>query len=139
MSANKTIIKRFFNEVVNQRRINILDEIIHKDFVNHGFPIPAKGPEAMKQIANMMISAFPDLQITLEGVLEDAETNSVTTRGFWKGTHKGNFMDIPPTGKEVKVSYIDIWNTNNGKIHENWVQMDFVSLMQQIGVLPSPK
>jgi predicted ester cyclase len=55
------------------------------------------------------------------------------------GTQQGEFMGIPPTNKPVKVSYIDLWRVENGQFVENWVQMDMLGLMQQLGVVPAPE
>ena len=67
------------------------------------------------------------------------EGDKVVTRGTFTGTHQGEFNGIPATGKKVKVSYCDIWRVENGKCVENWVQMDMVGLMQQLGVIPAPE
>ena len=84
----------------------------------------------------MFLTAFPDFHVTLEDVI--AEGDKVASRGVWRGTHQGNFMGIPATGKSVAVSYSDIWRFENGKAVENWVQMDMLGLMQQLGVAPAP-
>jgi predicted ester cyclase len=76
------------------------------------------------------------MRVTLEEEL--AEDDKVTTRGYFTGTHKGDFQGIPPTGKQIKVKYIDVWRITNGKMVENWVQMDQLGLMQQLGVIPMP-
>ena len=85
----------------------------------------------------MFQTAFPDLRITIED--EFGEGNKVGTRGSMTGTHRGEFMGIPATNKSVKVAYIDLWRVENGKFVENWVQMDMLGLMQQLGVVPAPE
>ena len=135
MSANKTLVKRFFDEIVNGRKLAVIDEIIHPEYINHGFPFPAKGPDAMRAITEMIVGAFPDMKITVQKVIEDGAT--VATCGYWEGAHKGPFMNIPATGKTVKVEYVDVWDIKDGKLFENWVQMDFVGLLQKIGAMPS--
>src|SRR5581483_2374856 len=96
-------------------------------------PAPAPGPEGFKQVLEMFTSAFPDIHITIEDVI--AEGDKVVTRGYFTGTHRGAFMNVPATGRTVKVSYIDIWRLANGQAVENWVQMDLLGLMQQIGLV----
>jgi predicted ester cyclase len=134
VTENRKLIKRFFNEVVNQGKLKVIDEIIHPDYVNYGFPIKAKGPEAMKAVMEIMSAGFPDLEITLDEVIEDG--NTLATRGNWKGTHKGIFMNFPATGKLVNINYVDMWKVKDRRLWQNWVQMDFVGLLNQIGVLP---
>jgi predicted ester cyclase len=84
----------------------------------------------------MFTDAFPDMRITVEEVIGEGE--KVATRGTWSGTHKGSFMGVAATGKSVKIGYIDMWRFENGRAVENWVQMDMLGLMQQLGVVPPP-
>jgi predicted ester cyclase len=63
----------------------------------------------------------------------------VVTRGVFAGTHRGDFMGIPATGRKVSIKYLDIWRLENGKAKENWVQMDMLGMMQQLGVIPAPE
>jgi steroid delta-isomerase-like uncharacterized protein len=134
---NKTLVRRVFEEGMNRNNPGVYDEVIAADYVNHDFPSPAPGAEGFRQVTAMFQAAFPDFHVTLED--EIADGNKVASRGYFTGTHKGDFMGIPATGKSVKVTYIDIWAVENGKLKENWVQMDMVGLMQQLGVIPAPQ
>jgi steroid delta-isomerase-like uncharacterized protein len=135
--TNKTIVRRIFEEGFNQNKPQVWDELIAPNYVNHDFPVPTPGAEGFKMIAGMFLTAFPDLHTTIEDVVADGDR--VATRGTFTGTHQGEFNGIPPTGKSVKVSYIDIWRLENGKAVENWVQIDMVGLLQQLGVMPVPQ
>ena len=137
VEQNKTIIRRGFEEGINQNKLHIFADVIGPTYVNHSMPTPVPGPEGFKMVIGMFRAAFPDLHITLEDVLGDGD--KVTTRGYFTGTHQGDFNGIPATGKKVKVSYIDMWRIENGKAAENWVQMDMIGLMQQLGVMPTPE
>jgi steroid delta-isomerase-like uncharacterized protein len=139
MSAdqNKALIHRLFEEGINKGNLGVVDEVIAPNYVNHDLPAPAPGAEGFKQIIAMFRTAFPDLHITDEDVI--AEGDKVAKRGEWRGTHQGDFMGIPATGKSVAVSYSDIWRIENGQAVENWVQMDMLGLMQQLGVAPAPE
>jgi predicted ester cyclase len=76
------------------------------------------------------------LQFTIE---EDfAEGDKVGTRGYLAGTHLGDFEGLAPTGKRVKFAYIDLWRVENGKLAENWAQIDHFELMRQLGLVPKP-
>ena len=134
--ANKSVVRRGFEQGMNERNLGVFDEILAPSYVNHDMPTPAPGPAGMKQVLTMFTEAFPDMQITLHDVL--GEGDKVVTRGSWKGTHKGPFMGIPATGKQVDVKFIDMWRIESGKAVENWVQMDMLGLMQQLGVVPAP-
>jgi predicted ester cyclase len=78
----------------------------------------------------MMFSSFPDMNVTMEGIF--GENDSVGTYGYWTASHNGEFMGKAATGKRVKVNFVDIWKIKDGKLHENWVQMDFAGLMKQL-------
>jgi steroid delta-isomerase-like uncharacterized protein len=132
--TNKATIRRVFDDVVNSNSLAAAAELVGPAYVNHGVPVPAKGPEALRLAVGMFRAAFPDIKVTLEHVV--AEGDRVATHGYFTGTHKGDFNGIPPTGKAIKVAYIDLWRLENGKATENWVQMDMVGLMQQLGVMP---
>jgi steroid delta-isomerase-like uncharacterized protein len=133
MSSNKKLVNRLFSEAMNERKFEILNELIHSEYINHTFPGDASGPEGLKNILGMFDAAFPDMKITVEDIIEDG--NKLATYGYWRGTHKGNFQGVSGTGKNVKVDYIDIWKIKDGKLHENWVQMDIAGLLHQLGAI----
>ncbi len=135
IEQNKALIRRVFEEGINKNDVGALAELIAPNYVNHDFPAPTPGAEGFKQIIGMFRAAFPDLRVTLEDVL--AEGDKVTSRGYFTGTHKGVFQGVAPTGKQVKVKYQDMWRIEGGRCVENWVQMDIIGLMQQLGAVPS--
>jgi predicted ester cyclase len=132
---NKSLIHRFFEVGINQNKPDVFDEIIASNYVNYNLPAPAPGPEGLRQIVGMFKAGFLDLHATVEASV--AEDDRVATRGYITGTHNGPFMNIPPTGNSIHVDYVDIWRIENGKATENWVQMDMLGLMQQLGVIPT--
>lgn len=131
------LVHRVFEEGVNQKNLAVFEEVLAPTYVNYNFPAPAPGPEGFKQVMAMFFQAFPDIHETTEEIV--AEGDKVATRGYFTGTHRGEFMNIPATGKQVRVSYIDIWRVENGKLVENWVQMDLLGMLQQLGVIPTPE
>ncbi len=84
----------------------------------------------------MWRAGFPDLHITIEDII--AEGDKVATRATARGTHKGEFMNIPPTGKQVTVTSIAIQQIAGGKVVEVWVNIDHLGMMQQLGAVPPP-
>ncbi len=135
---NKALNRRFVEEVINQGNIEAIDELIDPGVVDHsapeGFPT---GREGAKQFAAMMRSAFPDLHLTIEDMI--AEGDKVVMRSTWSGTHQGEFMGIPATGRRVTVSAIDISRVADGRMVEHWEQFDALGLMQQLGAVPPPE
>ena len=113
-----------------------MDSALAEDYVNHDMPMPAPGRDGFKQIHNLFRAAFPDIRVTIENTV--AEANQVANHGYFTGTHRGDFMGLPPTGKTIHVAYLDYWQVANGLLADNWVRMDTVGLLQQLGVLPAP-
>jgi len=136
LEANKARVRRVFEEGLNQKKLDVFDELLAPNYVNHNMPAPAPGPAGFKQVIQMFLTAFPDMHITIEDAFGEGDT--VGSRGYFTGTHQGEFMGIPPTNKSVKVPYIDLWRTENSLFVENWVQMDMLGLMQQLGVILTP-
>ena len=97
---------------------------------------PAPGPAGLRPVLRSFIAAFPDVRIHLDQVIGEGET--VATRGRFTGTHKGAFMGVAATGKPVSANFVDFWRLRDGKAVENWVQMDLLGLMQQLGAIRSP-
>jgi predicted ester cyclase len=126
---NVTVVRRFFDEAVNQKKEELFDQIFAPDFDNHGFKDSKKGPEGVKDVVNQMRSSFPDLHVTIEECLNAGDC--VVTRGYWEGTQQKPYMGIESRGEHVRVPFIDIWKFSNGKATEYWLQMDMLGLSQQ--------
>jgi predicted ester cyclase len=135
---NKALVRQLVEEVINQGNISMIDEFLIPDFVEHeelppGIP---PGREAPKVLFTMLRSAFPDLKATIEHLI--AEGDEVVLHMTWAGTHEGEFMGIPPTGKRISINVIDILGIAEGKFVEHWGVMDSMAMMQQLGVVPAP-
>jgi predicted ester cyclase len=134
---NKALVRRVFEEGVNQNKPNVFNELIAPDFVSSDAPPETpRGPESFRRLDAMFRTGFPDSHVTIEQ--EFADGDYVIHRGYVTGTHKGEFQGISPTGKQIKMKYMDIWRVVNGKMVEYWVRFDTDSLAQQLGV-PRPK
>jgi predicted ester cyclase len=132
---NKALVHRLFEEGMNQNQGSVVDQLIATNYVNYDFPSSAPGRQGFQQVIGFFRRAFPDMHVTLED--EIAEGDKVVTRGYFSGTHQGEFQGIAPTGKQIHVKYIDVWRLENGQLVENWVQMDMLGLLQQLGVIPA--
>ncbi|HEY6285465.1 MAG TPA: ester cyclase [Ktedonobacteraceae bacterium] len=132
--ANKALAHRVY-EAFNQRNLEVLDELCTSDFVYHLATMTIQGPEAYKQFLSKLLTAFPDLKVTLEDTIADGDT--VVARYTLRGTHKGNYMGMPPTGKQITLTAIGITCIANGKAVEQWVNADDLGALQQLGVIPA--
>jgi len=138
VERNKAAIRRLVDEVFNGRNVGAIDEMLAPDFVEHeelppGLP---QGREGVKALTTMLHTAFPDFKATIDDLV--AEGDKVTVRMTWRGTHHGDFMGIPPTGRPVAFGVIDILRMHDGRLAEHWGIMDQMALMQQLGVAGGP-
>ena len=133
---NKQIARQVFEEIQSKGNVALIDQIVADDYVGHTPPREFHGPEGARQFVAMLRGAFPDAQVTVEDQL--AEGDRVATRWTCRGTHRGEFQGIPPTGKSVVMSGITIFRIANGKLVEGWNRPDLLGLMQQIGAVPTP-
>ena len=139
MSAldNKALIRRMTEALNNGTWREAFDALCTPTFVGHDPTAPADvvGPQALKDYAyDPWFAAFPDAQATIEDLI--AEGDKVVTRSTLRGTHRGEFMGIAPTGKHVTFTGIAIFRIEEGKIAEGWNNFDVLGLMQQLGVIP---
>ncbi len=139
MQDLKALTRRLYDEVMNQGNLDLIDELLHDDFVEHEElpPEVPQGKEAPRVMFTMMRSAFPDFRVDVEDML--SEGNKVATRARFSGTHEGaEFMGIPPTGNRIDVPAIDILEFEGGKVIGHWGVMDNAAMMQQLGVGEPP-
>ena len=137
LEENKAIELRFFEEVVNKGNLAVIDEIVAANFVQpDATPGTTPDREGLKQFFAMAHSAFPDFHSTLEDMF--AEGDKVVQRFTARGTHKGEWMGIASTGKQMTASGIAIHRITGGKIVEGWTSMDMLGVMVQLGVVPAP-
>jgi steroid delta-isomerase-like uncharacterized protein len=135
--ANKAIVRRSVEEIFNEGRLEIADELYAPDFVGYdpALPDPMKGPEGIKQQAEGYRTAFSDMQLTIED--EIAEGERVVTRWTARGTHDGELFGIPATGKQSTVTGMTIDRIIDGRIVESWNSWDTLGLLQQLGAVPA--
>ena len=133
---NKAIIQKLY-EAMSTGNVGPVDDLIASNAVDHeGLPgIDTNGPAGFKRLVSAFRAAFPDLKISAEDMIADGD--KVAARVTMRGTHKGEFMGIPATGKSVTVTGIDIIRFAGGKAVEHWGITDNMSMMQQLGAMPS--
>ena len=132
---NKTIVRRFIEEFQNGGNESAAEELLAADFVDHT-PFPGVSPdrEGVKRLFAALRQAFPDLRAKIHDQL--AEKERVATRMTFRGTHRGEFLGIAPTGRSVSFDVIDVVSIADGRIAEHWNVIDLMGLLQQIGPQP---
>ena len=134
--ANKTLVRRLFDEVWNKGHQQVADELFAQNYNHHDSSTPdlGRGPDSEKKRVTLYRNAFPDIRFTVEDLI--AEGESVTARWSCHGTHKGELNGIAPTGKQFTISGISVARFTNGKMIEGYVNWDALGMMQQLGVVP---
>lgn len=135
---NKNVVRRWVEEVQTAPRLEVIDEIFAPDIVNHDPEGPLPSPQGAKGIRaffETMFAAFPDFKAVIEEQI--AEGDKVVTRKTVSGTHEGELMGVPPTGKRMEIPVIDIFRVVDGKCTDHWSVVDQMGMMQQLGLLPA--
>lgn len=134
LEENKTIMRKFL-EASTGSDSSVLLEFLHPDFVAHLAGGP-KNRDEFLQHNNVTGMAFSEKEFVIKDQV--AEEDKVTARVVWKGTNTGNFLGNPPTGKQIAISAFVHDRIKDGKVVEHWSLFDQLSMMQQLGILPSP-
>lgn len=134
---NKDLLRRYFDEAWNQGCLELLDELVSPHFVNHNpiFPNLPPGPGSLKPNFTALCTAFPDLHFTVEDMV--SEVDKVVTRWTCRGTHQGPWRNIAPTGRSITIAGVQTNRISNGQIMEQWLVVDQLGMLQQMGVIPN--
>lgn len=132
-TENKAIVQKIY-DAINTNTLDNLDALIALDVADHNpSPGTAPGLTGTKQTLSMYHAVFSDLQVTAEDMI--ANEDKVVVRLTMHGTNTGEFMGLPPTGKQVTMNGIEMFRLVDSKIVERWAEFDMMSLMQQLGVM----
>lgn len=137
IEANRAVVTRYYEQVLNAGNVGLLDELAVLDYDEHSpFPGQPNGLEGLKARASAIIAAFRPV-FTLHEVVGEGETVVV----YWTntGTHQGDFMGIPPSGRTVTISGVDVHRLRGGRLAEHWHVIEELQMLQQLGVLPQPQ
>ena len=139
MSAeNEALIRRYVEEVYDQRKLEVADELFASDFTLHDPDLPggARGPEEIKNIVRTFVVRLLRPARCSDDVFSSAE--KVVCRWTARGTHEGELIGIAPTGRHIDVTTVGIWLVRDGKISAAWLVFHALGMMQQLGVASSP-
>lgn len=133
---NIAIVRRLTENGFVGGKIEVVDDVIAENCIDHD-PMPgqAEGREGQKQICQMVVNGLSNRRTLQDEFLAVGDT--VIENWIFQGTHTGEFMGVPSTGKEIQVRGIEIWRLANGKIVERWGVVDTGAVMEQLGVLPT--
>lgn len=137
LAANKDLVRRFVETVKNARKLDQLGEFFAGDYREHNETVASFGPGVVgyQRFLGHLFEAFPDDRLTIE--LITAEGDLVSYRATESGTHRGEFLKIPATGRQATWTEIQFFRISGGKVVEHWVDVDIFSWFQQLGVIPA--
>jgi steroid delta-isomerase-like uncharacterized protein len=135
--TNKAIARRIFEEVFNDKNLDLLDELASPDLVVHYRDAePVRSLASYKRAFSASQPAFPDMHFTIEDVI--AAQDRVVTRWTMRATHRGEYLGVAATGRHVIETGMSIYRIVDGRVVEGWVNADDLGVMQQLGVRPVP-
>jgi steroid delta-isomerase-like uncharacterized protein len=130
---HERIIRRYYEEVWNQGRLDVLDELLDQQYINHtpSVPDPPPGPDGLKPIVAAIRKAFPDLHYEIKDIV--VNDSMAVARVIMTGTQQDSLFDLPPTGRKIMVNQINMEKIRNGKVVAHWRVTDELSMMKQLG------
>ncbi len=133
IEENKQVVRSFPERAINERNIDLIDEIFTEDVIDHHPVDETRGREAIKGMTEYLHTAFGESATTVEDII--AEGDRVAIRWTSRGIHEGEFMGFEPTGKPFEIEVTMLARMEDGKIAERWVQGDTLGMLQQLGVV----
>ncbi|MCX2680020.1 ester cyclase [Galbibacter sp. EGI 63066] len=131
IEENKEVVLRFNKEFIEQGNVDVLNEVVSEKFTNHtvpsGYPSDVNG---LIQFAEILRKEFPDLKVFVHQ--QTAGSDMVCTHKTIQGTHLGEIMGHPPTGKKVKMTVTDMVRLKNGKYIDHWAENDIIQVIQSL-------
>lgn len=138
MSKDLLKLGHLFAEIASGHDVARFEEIVAPNYVNHNaFAEP--GREGVKKVFAAMRAGVPDLKVLAEDVFVSADGSRVVGRYRYEGTHTGNFLGYPATGRPFAMRSIDIWRVENGRFVEHWDELNTLDVFIQVGAVPPPK
>ncbi|MCO5996014.1 ester cyclase [Actinoallomurus rhizosphaericola] len=134
MTSKAEIVHRFYEDMLNQQRPELAEELITPDMTTHD-PDAPRGPAAVRRVDEFMRAGFSDLHYQIEDVI--SEGNKAAVRWTMTGTHDGDFFGNPPTGRKIEISGNVIFGFEGDRVGEIWAVVDVNRLQRQIGAAPS--
>ena len=138
---NKATARRWFSDIITEGQLGVADEIFAANHIIHDPHAPPSGwpngPEGLKMVASVFGGGFRDWNISIDDQI--AEGDRVASRWMASATHTGSVMGLTPTGKTVRVTGVNVTRFAEGKIAESWSNFDMLTLLQQLGAIPTPE
>jgi predicted ester cyclase len=136
VEQNKAVIRRIFDEIINQGNLDLADELLTRDTDVHvPFADPGDGPQALKKIVGGLREGFPDLHLEIDDIIGEDDLVAVSWHSTQQ-THLGAYRGLPPTRREVRISGIDMMRLEGGRVSMFSMHLDELGAVRQMGVVP---
>ena len=134
--THKRLVRRFYDEALNGRHVDLIDELALADYVEHD-PLPGQrdGLAGLKDRASILIDGLASTY-TVQDLI--AEGDRVVVRWTNAGVHSNEFLGLPPTNRPFNFAGIDIYRIEHGRMAEHWHVVDQLTMLQQLGAIPAP-
>ena len=136
MPEPKELIRRIFDEVINEGRMDAIDELFTDDYVDHGPMGDMHGRDVFRQLVEMWRAAVPDVHCEVDNLVVDGDLAGWTVRTT--GTHTGDGLGFPATGKRFETVSANIGRLRDGRATEHWAEQGMFPMLVQLGVIPMP-
>ena len=136
MADNKAVVERMFDEIINQGRLEVADELFAEDFVDHGPMGDITGRDAFKQLVAQWRDAVPDVHCEVDTVIASGDLCAWLVRTT--GTHTGGGLGFPATGRRFETVSANIGRLRDGRATEHWAEQGMFPMLVQLGVVPAP-
>jgi steroid delta-isomerase-like uncharacterized protein len=132
MSDPKALLAQFGAKILGEKNFTALSDLMREDYIQHN-PLVGQGSKGFKDFFEAWFQASPDFKFELKQIV--SEGDKVWVYGTYSGTHKGDWLGIPATGKAYKFDAVDIFRVEDGKLAEHWDVLDIYTLFKQLGAI----
>lgn len=134
MSDAKALIRSMFDEVINQGRLDKVEEYFAPDYVDHGPLGDVPGIEGFKAVVSAWLGAFPDVHCEVRNLIQEGDLVAWTVHTT--GTHTGDGLGFPATGRRIETVSANVGRVRDGKAVEHWAEQGMLATLQQLGIIP---
>lgn len=127
--SDRQLVARFYADVINAKRLDVLDELVADDFIEHGSP-PTTGRDGFRAFLADLVEGLPDVELSVEDWI--VEGDRVVARCLVNGTHRGELFGYAPTERRIGWSAIHIWRVVGGRLAERWSEANLFAIFEQL-------